>query len=118
MRFLADENVNGSIVERLRALGHDVRWVRTDAPGSGDEVILALASADERILVTSDKDFGELAFRWGLPAASGIILMRGRGSAAERGALLTSAIESRDDWAGHFAVVEHDRIRMTTLPSR
>ena len=59
---------------------------------------------------------GELAFRAGLPAASGIILLRARGSATMRARQLTAAAQAREDWAGHFTVVEADRIRMTALP--
>jgi predicted nuclease of predicted toxin-antitoxin system len=78
--------------------------------------VLARAAAESRVLLTADKDFGELAFRWGLPAESGIILLRLRGSAETRTATLVAAIEARDDWASQFAVVEHNRIRMTPLP--
>jgi predicted nuclease of predicted toxin-antitoxin system len=53
-----------------------VVWIRTDAPGSSDRAILARAQAENRIIITFDKDFGELAFRFGLPATSGIILFR------------------------------------------
>ncbi len=51
----------------LRHDGHDVAWVRTDAPGSTDQQVLARAVAEDRILLTFDKDFGDLAFRAGLP---------------------------------------------------
>lgn len=116
MRFLADENLALSTVEALRGAGHDVAWVRSDAPGSADEQVLARAAAEGRVLLTADKDFGDLAFRSGLPAESGIILLRVRGSAEIRTATLLAAVEARDDWAGQFAVIEHDRIRMTPLP--
>ncbi len=116
MRLLADENVSRNTVEALRGLGHDVSWVATDAPGSSDEAVLARASTEGRVLVTADKDFGELAFRSGLPAASGIILLRTRGTAALRTASLVAAIGAREDWAGQFAVVENDRVRVTALP--
>ncbi len=65
MRILADENFPGDAVEALRQQGYDVVWVRTDAPGSSDHVILARAQAENRVIVTLDKDFGELAFRVG-----------------------------------------------------
>jgi len=104
-------------VEALRQRGHDVVWVGTDAPGSSDREVLERAAAEERILITLDKDFGELAFRWGLPASSGIVLFRIQ---APEPSVLTrialAALEDRDDWAGHFSVVERDRIRMTPLP--
>lgn len=117
MRLLADENVPRNAVEALRDLGHDVSWIATDSPGTSDVDVLARASTEGRVLLTADKDFGELAFRWGLPAASGIILLRARGTAALRTASLVAAVQSREDWAGQFAVVENDRVRVTALPS-
>ena len=74
MRFLADENIPGDAVAEIEAAGHDTVWVRTVAPGSKDEDILALAVREERIILTFDKDFGELAWCAGLPASSGIVL--------------------------------------------
>ena len=92
-------------------------WVRTDAPGSNDQGVLARAQAEDRILVTFVKDFGELAFRTRLPATSGIILFRITSPSADAVArVAVQALASRADWAGHFAVVEDDRIRMTPLP--
>ncbi|MBI2908285.1 MAG: DUF5615 family PIN-like protein [Chloroflexi bacterium] len=116
MRILANENVAGEAVEALRRDGHDVVWIRTYAPGSADEAVLAQAQSEGRILVTFDKDFGELAFRRRLPASSGIILFRieTKGS-GEATTLVLAALQSRLDWAGHFSVVESDRIRMTPL---
>ena len=74
MRFLADENFPYDAVQALHDDGHDIAWVRTDAPGISDRQVLARAMATHRILLTFDKDFGELAFHAGLPAACGIIL--------------------------------------------
>lgn len=117
MRLLADENFPGEAIDTLRAAGHDVLWVRTEAPGSPDLVVLAWAQAEERILITFDKDFGELAFRAGLPASSGVILFRiAMPSAAHVARLSVIALASRSDWAGYFSVVEDHRIRMTPLP--
>lgn len=117
MRILANENVAGEAVSALRERGHDVAWVREDAPGSSDTVVLSRAQAEGRIVVTFDKDFGELAFGFGLPASSGIVLFRIVIPSALRAAeLVVAALETRADWAGHFAVVEEHRVRMTPLP--
>ncbi len=117
MRFLADENFPYDAVQELRNDGHDVAWVRTDTPGISDRQVLARAMADHRILLTFDKDFGELAFQAGLPAACGIILFRISASSSERMArIIVSAVRTRTDWAGHFSVVEAWRVRMLTLP--
>lgn len=118
MRILADENFPGEAVEALRGRGHDVAWVRTDSPGARDEEVLERATRESRLLVTFDKDFGKLAFRSGLAASLGVILFRvALASPAHVAQVTTAAIESRDDWANHFSVIEEGRIRMTPLPS-
>ena len=99
MRFLANENFPGDAIEALCCGGHDVTWIRT-----------------ERILLTFDKDFGELAFRSHLPATCGIILFRIKApSGIVVAQKVATAIASRPDWAGHFSVVEDERIRMRVL---
>lgn len=116
MRILADENFPLVAVEALQQQGHDVIWIRTDAPGSSDRVILARAQAENSVIVTFDKDFGELAFRYGLPALSGIILFRITPSSPERIAeIVLAVLDSRNDFAGNFTVVEDDRIRIKPL---
>jgi predicted nuclease of predicted toxin-antitoxin system len=91
-------------------------WIRTDSPGITDPVVLARAQAELQILLTFDKDFGELAFRSKLPASIGIILFRVRGkSGLEIARKVAHVIASRDDWAGHFSVVEEHRIRIRDL---
>ena len=117
MRFLADENFPGDAVAALRAAGHDVAWIRTDAPGSFDPDVLARAVKEGRILLTFDKDFGELAWRSSLPTGCGIVLFRMPISAqSETATLLADLLIGRTDWAGNFAVVEPGRIRMRLLP--
>lgn len=117
MRILADENVPRETIEALRSGNHDVVWALTDAPGSSDENVLARASAEQRLLITLDKDFGELAFRARQAAANGIVLLRIRApDATALTRIAVAALDSRNDWAGHFSVVENDRIRMTPLP--
>jgi len=116
MRLLANENFPLDAVTALRDNGHDVAWIREDARGSRDEQVLSRAQQEDRILVTFDKDFGELAFRSKLPSTSGIILFRITATSAQHVAKVAiQALASRTDWAGHFSVVEDQRIRMTPL---
>lgn len=117
MRFLADENIPGPVVLRLREAGLDVRCVREDLPGAPDASVLEAAARDARVLLTFDKDFGELAFRWGLPASCGVILLRFSSASFEATArTLLGALGSRPSWAGTFAVVEATRVRVVPLP--
>lgn len=85
--------------------------------GKADEVILQRAQDELRLVVTFDKDFGELAFRWGLPAGCGIILFRLATQSPEHVRdSVVEIIESRTDWTGWFYVVEEHRFRVRALP--
>jgi hypothetical protein len=117
MRFLADENFPGDAVRLLQLAGYDIVWVRTAAPGISDPDVLAWAARESRILLTFDKDFGELAKVSGLPVACGVILFRiPMPGPLEVGQRLADLIMARDDWAGHFSVVEPGRVRLRALP--
>ena len=116
MKLLANENFPLLVVSALRDIGHNVLWVRTDMPGAMDDVILQRAQDEERLVVTFDKDFGELAVRWGLPATCGVILFRLKTQSPDH--LRTRVVETlaeRVDWRGHFFVVEEHRIRSRPL---
>jgi predicted nuclease of predicted toxin-antitoxin system len=67
MKLLLDTCVWGGAKQALEALGHDVVWAGDWAVDPGDEQILATASQEGRILVTLDKDFGELAILHNAP---------------------------------------------------
>ena len=116
MRILADENFPGTAVNELTKRGHDVVWVRTAKPGIGDRAILEWAQTENRLLVTLDKDFGELAFGRDLPSRCGVVLFRMNLSDARTGSMrIAEILEGRSDWPAHFSVVEDDRIRMRPL---
>lgn len=116
MRLLANENVPGPLVEALSVAGCDVAWIRLVSPGATDVAVLALAAAEHRILLTFDKDFGELARSAHLPLECGVILLRlpmPRPSEFQR---LAGLIRSGTNWSGQFSVVEPGRIRTRPLP--
>lgn len=75
MRFLVDECTGPAVARWLRSQSHDVFSVYEDARGMPDEDVLALAYADSRILITNDKDFGEMVFRERKPHR-GVIFLR------------------------------------------
>lgn len=117
MRILANENVAGDAVARLRKDGHDVAWVRTDSPGAPDDANLARAVAEQRLLITFDKDFGQLVVRRGRTASCGVVLFRiGMPSPETVATRVGDVLAQRTDWEGHFSVVDERRIRMVPLP--
>lgn len=118
MRIVLDENMPSAVASMLRSCGHDVAWIRTDSPGATDEAILARAVSEQRLLITFDKDFGDLAFRQGHAASCGVLLFRiATPSAAAVAKKITDMVNSRNDWIGWFSVIDDRRIRMTPLPA-
>jgi predicted nuclease of predicted toxin-antitoxin system len=119
MRFLADENFPGAAVDALMRAGHDVVCIGTIAPGMPDREIFEWAARERRIILTFDKDFGEIARGAGLPDACGVVLFRLRmPPSAEVGFRLANLVGGRSDWSGHFSVIEPDRVRMRPLSQR
>ena len=75
MRFLADESCDFSVVRALRSAGHDVQAIAEIAPQTQDTDVIELAAREGRVLLTEDKDFGQLVYAE-LRRSSGVILVR------------------------------------------
>ena len=75
MNLLCDESVDGPIVDRLRGEGHTIWYVAEMKKGISDNEVLDLANKHSSILITLDKDFGELVFRRKLTSC-GVLLIR------------------------------------------
>src|SRR4051794_8542518 len=116
-KFLADENMPADAVIAARGAGHDVAWVKEIAAGADDDTVLSASVAQRRVLVTFDKDFGEMAFRRGKAAAPGIILMRPRLRSPQYVAQFTATVLAQPvTWEGFFSVAQEGRLRQTPLP--
>jgi predicted nuclease of predicted toxin-antitoxin system len=76
VKILADENMKRESVVELRAADHDVHWAYEIYRGTPDANLLEIATADARLLITYDNDYGELVRRLGTPAPYGVILFR------------------------------------------
>jgi predicted nuclease of predicted toxin-antitoxin system len=83
LKFVADESVDYQIVSRLREGGHEVLYIAETQSGASDDSVLAQANLGKAVLLTSDKDFGDLVFRQHL-ISSGIVLLRIAGLSQER----------------------------------
>jgi predicted nuclease of predicted toxin-antitoxin system len=114
-RLLANENVPRAAVTALRDAGHDVAWAAEDFPTTLDADVLAHAVADGRVLVTLDKDFGDLAIRRGLPASSGIVLVRLPPRPDVIARVLVRLFEDAACGVGKLVVVEDGRVRERPL---
>ncbi len=116
-KFLANENVPVEVVEAARQAGHDMAWICELAPGDDDDAVLARSLAESRVLVTFDKDFGEMAFRQGKNATCGVILLRPRLRDPDYVARFTVAVLAQQvDWEGRFCVAQEGKLRVVPLP--
>ena len=113
MKFLADESVDRQIVDRLRQEGHIVQYVAELEPGISDDEVLELANHELALLLTADKDFGELVFRQRRMAA-GVVLIRLAGlSSVGKANLVASAINQHaGDIAQGFTVISVGALRI------
>ena len=113
MNLMADENIDRGIVERLRLDGHQVDWIAELSPSVSDEDVLRRAAASQAVLVTEDKDFGELVYRRGLSHA-GVLLVRLEGlDNVAKAEIVSVAVRSNAaELPGAFAVVAHDSVRL------
>jgi predicted nuclease of predicted toxin-antitoxin system len=118
LRFLCDEGIERHIVEALREAGHDVSYVAESDPSIADAEVLRRAKNLEAVLVTSDKDFGELVYRQGR-AHAGILLVRLHGlDPGRKAGVVAAAIKQHaPSLAGAFSVVEEERLRIRRRPS-
>jgi predicted nuclease of predicted toxin-antitoxin system len=92
MNFLADEGVDFPVVQRLRSDGNEVLYVAEMDPGISDETVLAAANDKDALLLTADKDFGELVYRLHRISA-GVLLMRLSGlSPASKAEVVSSVV--------------------------
>ena len=113
MRFLVDESVDAPVAHRLRDDGHTVVCVWDLEPGVPDETVLDRANRDEAILVTADKDFGELVFRLG-QAHDGVLLVRLAGLPPDgKAGIVSQAVrEHGSDMRKGFTVVAPGLVRL------
>ena len=113
MRFMLDESVHQGLADHLAALGHDATAVGRDYPRSLDDaVVLSIAHREARVLITYDRDFGELVFDR-LQPHSGIILLRVKGVPFEtRVARLDHVIEHHTNDLHRFLVVTETKVRV------
>lgn len=106
-------------VRALRAAGHDVAAIAAeDESGLPDRAVLERAVSEQRILLTSDRDFGALIYRSRFPASPGLILLRFVPLTSEEPAQLLLPLTGRPEivFEGRLSVLDRERVRQRPLP--
>jgi len=116
VKFIADECCDAGLVSLLRSEGHDTVYIKEFSPGAVDKEVLDKAFAEERILITEDKDFGELVYRLEKPAYAVVLL---RFDVHDRGLKWPRLKQLIDRYGyrleGLFVVVDADKSRSHPL---
>lgn len=118
MEFLADENVPGPIIRKLREDGFRVHAIAEEQAGISDSRVLEVAERRGVVLITQDNDFGELAILRRM-AFSGVILLNlARLSLATQTERVARCFaHEQERFAGSFTVIEPARVRRRALGS-
>jgi predicted nuclease of predicted toxin-antitoxin system len=118
VRFLTDENLPLPSIRLLSTAGHDVIAVALESPGVPDEAILDRAVREGRILLTFDRDYGDLLYLQGSQLPEGIVYFRFAPSSPEEPAEYLLALLERfgSSLLGTLTVAERDRVRQRPLP--
>ena len=115
MKLLADENIPTRTLDLLKDQGVDIVSILSFRLGLSDDDVLRVAQEQERVLVTFDRDFGELVFRK-KAETKGIVLLRFTPKSAEQLAQrLKALLESEAELEAHFVVLDEKRVRLTPL---
>ena len=117
MRFLADESCDFAVVYALRKAKHDVLAVAEITPRAADLDVIRLARKQKRILLTEDKDFGQLVYASGQKAL-GVVFLRFPVSARDIIAndMVMLVEEQKEKLFGSFVVVQPGKIRISRMP--
>jgi predicted nuclease of predicted toxin-antitoxin system len=116
VNFVADVNIEKLIVDTLRKQGHDVKWITEVNMCMTDAEILKISSDEKRILLTNDKDFGEIVFRQKMKT-SGVILFRVKEQDEDlKLHLMLQLLKNHGDKIeNHFIVLAKDKFRIIKL---
>ena len=116
LKLLANENIPLDSVRNLRNGGHDVVSISERSPGISDEDVIQVARMESRIVLTFDRDYGDLVFRRGLPAPAGILYLRFVPKTSwEVATYVSRLIEDGIELEGRFTTADRGRIRQTML---
>jgi predicted nuclease of predicted toxin-antitoxin system len=117
--YVADENFDFRIVKTLREKGYSVFAIAESFPSISDPQVLQIAIDRNAILLTEDKDFGELVHRLRMPHC-GILLVRLiKLSSVEKSQRICEVIEKLgNDLPNNFSVLSNDQLRIRPTPSK
>lgn len=116
MKFLADVNIESLIVKHLRKLNYDVKWMLEEDPFVKDEDILEISFKEKRVLLSNDKDFGELVFKENRNVFSVILLRFPQDDVELKVEVIDNLINRYKEKIEHkFTVISKNKVRFLNI---
>jgi predicted nuclease of predicted toxin-antitoxin system len=117
VKFVADESCAGPVIRALRQAGHDLIAIAETAGSSSDEAVMEKARTEGRVLITEDRDFGELIYARGRPT-EGVLFVKfhSRLRHAKNAAVVEAVAKLGERLRGAFTVIEPGRVRLARRP--
>ncbi|MBK9154652.1 MAG: DUF5615 family PIN-like protein [Chloracidobacterium sp.] len=113
MKLLADENFEPEFVEKLRAAGHEVIFLDEYDAGISDHEVLRRAVRENAVVITNDKDFGEMVVRHGFESRGVIFLRLYELPLSERIEIVLNVISSRgEELESAFTTISREAVRV------
>ena len=114
MRFLVDASCDFAVVRALRGAGHDARSVHEERPTATDREVAEWETAESRILIAEDRDFGHLVHVSAVPSV-GVVYLRFPAPARSTMAVQVCGAVARlgEQLHGAFVVVQPGKVRVT-----
>jgi len=116
MNFFADEGLDFPLVDLLRQKLYRVIYAAEEMPGASDDYILQKAVQENCILITKDKDFGEMVIRRNI-LSIGVVLIRIEKLNLPENCLLVANFIAKyePELSNSFTVIQEDKIRIRKL---
>ncbi len=117
MKFVVDECVGTRVAQWMHSHGYDVISIQEQFKGVADQDVLKIAALQKRILITTDKDFGDIVFR-DKKYCYGVILLRlSQEQLAVKIAVLQHLLSQKIDFTGKFALITETSVRIIMIPN-
>ena len=116
MRLLANENIPRTSILNLRASGHEVYAISEHTPGITDADVLRTAHEQQLVIITFDRDYGELIFRHEHPTPAGVLYLRFTPQKPNETAEFIQSLLAQDiKLEGYFSTADHKHVRQRPL---
>ena len=116
MKFLANENIPYQSVKILRDAGFDIVSVSEEFPSVKDETVILYSTIENRIILTFDRDYGDLIFNHGINFSVGVVYLRiSSFEPAEPARILLKLFKANLELEGYFTVISENNIRQRKL---